>query len=283
MSKQSNPTKYLPLREVFIEESFESRRRRMLAGALYGFLGGTAFALLSGAIDALLHPDLPMYINWNTIILTWAWLGLGLAFFGALTGWFTETLWGIAIGAVTMSMTVLTVNLIQSSVRGAITLVMFVAMALPVAALCMPIVWALRWLAERHVNMLAEPDTNRVRGIVILVAIALALGVLPVLFLRMSARAERSVRIVDTWLQQAAAGQMGETQGLPFDGLPNFKSHIGMGYRLSQRNSRISTQGYDIAIIFDDGYKVTCVVVAYGSQEPYLRACVEGDVMIQNR
>ncbi len=283
MSERSNPAKYHPLREAFLEEPIESRRRRVLAGALYGFLGGTAFALLSGTIDALAHPDLPMYINWNTIVLMWAWLGLGLAFFGALAGWFTETLWGIAIGAITMSMTVLAVSLVQSSARGAITLVMFVAMALPVAAVCVPIAWALRWLAERHINTLAEPHANRVRGIVILVAIALALGGLPVLFLRMSARAERSVRIVDAWLQQAAAGQMGETQGLPFNGMPNFKSHIGMGYRLSQQNSRISTQGYDIAIIFDDGYKVTCVMVAYSGQAPYLRACVEGDVKIQNR
>jgi MFS family permease len=283
MNQQSEPTKYRPLQETFLEESFESRRRRMLAGALYGFLGGTAFALLSGTIDALAHPDLPMYINWSTVLFTWAWLGLGLAFFGALTGWFTETLQGIAIGAVAMSMVVLVVNLAQSSVRGAITLVMFAVMALPIAAACVPIVWALRWLAERHVNTLAKEGEHRVRGVVILVAIALAIGALPAIFMRMSNPAERSVRTVNSWLQQAAAGQVNETRGLPLKGMPTLNSHIGMGYRLSQRSSQISAQGFDIAIIFNDGYKVTCVLVAFNGQDPYLRGCVEGDIKIPKR
>ena len=283
MNQQSQPTKYRPLQETLLEESFEARRRRMLAGALYGFLGGTAFALLSGTIDALAHPDLPMYIDWSTIFFTWAWLGLGMAFFGALTGWFTEALWGITFGALTMSIAVLVVNLIQSSARGAITFVMIFAMALPVAAICVPIVWVLRWLAERHVHALKKADAHRLRGIVILIVIALVLGILPAIFMRMSNPAERSVRTVDARLQRAAAGQMGETQDLRFDETPNFKSHIGMSYRLSQRNSKISTQGYDITILFTDGYKVTCVVVVYSNQEPYLRECVEGELKIPNR
>jgi MFS family permease len=276
--------KFRPYQNALLEEPLESRRRRMLAGALYGFLGGTAFAFLSGTIDALTHPNLPMYIDWGSMLFTWVWLGMGLAFFGALTGWFTETVKGIFISAITMSVTVLTANLIQSSARGAITIVMLIAMALPVAAACVPIVWGLRWLAERHVRTRSEPDSRqRTRSQIFLVIVALMVGVIPAAFQRMSAPAEQSVRLLDGFLKQAAAGQSNETHDLPLDKLPEFKAHLGMGYKLSESSSKISTVGYDIAIIFSDSYKITCVMVAYGDQKPYLRGCVEGDINPENR
>jgi hypothetical protein len=56
-----------------------------------------------------------------------------------------------------------------------------------------------------------------------------------------------------------------------------------MEYKLSQASSKISTVGYDIGILYSDGYKITCVLVAYGDQKPYLRGCVEGDIKPQNR
>jgi hypothetical protein len=276
--------KFRPFQNALLEEPLESRRIRMMAGALYGFLGGTAFAFLSGTIDALTHPNLPMYVDWGSMLFTWAWLGAGLAFFGALTGWFTETVKGIFYGAITMSLTVLTANLIQSSARGAITIVMLIAMMLPVAAGCVPIAWLLRWLAERQVRIRSEPDSRkRTRSLIFLVMIAMAIGFIPAAFQRMSAPAEQSVRLLDGLLKQAAAGRSNEPQDLPLEKLPEFKAHLGMDYKLSQSSSKISTVGYDIAIIFSDGYKITCVMVAYGDQKPYLRGCVEGDINPENR
>jgi len=284
MSKHIDIYKFRPLRNALLEEPFESRRRRMLAGALYGFLGGTAYSLVSGTIDALTHPDLPIYIQWSGVFFMWAWLGVGLALFGALIGWFTETLKGIAIGAIAMSLTVLAANLIQSSARGAITIVMLIAMALPVAAACVFIAWPLRWLADRHVHAVNNPDPKeRTRSMALLVVIALLIGFVPAAFQRMSVPAEQSVRLLDGLLKQAAVGPSAENQGLPLDKLPAFKVHLGMDYKLSQSKSKISSVGYDIAIVFSDGYKITCVLVAYGDQKPYLRGCVEGDLQPQNR
>ncbi len=278
MSNQAAPLKLQPLKNSLEEEPFDSRRRRMLAGALYGLLGATAYALLSGTINALTHPGLSIYIDWNSILLTWLWLGFGLAFFGALTGWFTETVKGILVGAVSMSAVVLIANLIQSSARGAITIVMFFAMALPVAAICVPIIWALRWLAERHMRLLSETGSQRTRGIILLVIVTLAFGFVPAVFQRMSSTEEKTIRLVDALIKQAEAGQTTESPALPLEKLPVLKAHIGMDYSLDQSKSEISTVGYDVSIIFSDGYKVTCVLVVYGDQDPFFRGCVEGDV-----
>jgi MFS family permease len=284
VSKPIDLYKFPPFQNALLEEPLESRQRRMLAGALYGLLSGTAYTFLSGTIDALLHPDLPIYIHWSGISFMWAWLGLGLAFFGALTGWFTETLKGVAIGAIAMSLIVLAANLAQSSVQGAFVIVALLILLLPVAAACSLLAWALRWLAERHVRTLAESDSKkRMRSLILLVAVALAIGFIPAAVQRMSAPAEQSVRLLDGLLKQAAASQTGDNQGLPLDKLPAFKAHLGMEYKLSQASSKISTVGYDIGIIYSDGYKITCVLVAYGDQKPYLRGCVEGDIKPQNR
>lgn len=278
MSNQEVPLKLQPLKNSLKEEPFESRRGRMLAGALYGLLGATAYALLSGTINALTLPGLSIFVDWSSIFLTWLWLGFGLAFFGALTGWFTETVKGILVGAVSMSAAVLIVNLIQSSTRGAITIVMFFAMALPVAAICLPIIWVLRWLAERHMRLLSETGNQRTRGIILLVIVTLAFGFVPAVFQRMSATEEKTVRLVDALIKQAEAGQTTESPALPLEKLPELKDHLGMDYSLSQNKSKISTVGYDVSIIFSDGYRLTCVLVVYGDQDPFFRGCVEGDV-----
>jgi len=280
MSGQSPLVRYKPLKEASLEESFESRRKRLLAGALYGFLGGTAFALFSGTFNALTHPDLPLYIDWGEILLVWAGMGFGLAFFGALIGWFTETLKGIVVGSIAMSLTVVAVSLIQSSTQGAISVIVFVAITLPVAACCVPVAWALRWLGERHAQTLGKSNPERTRGIVMLAVIALSLGLVPAMFQRMSSRAESSIRLVNAWLKQASFGETVD-EGLLLKSIPEFKLHIGTDYKLSQRNSKIFTEGYDITILFSDGYKATCVVIAYGDQQPHIRECAAGE--IENR
>ena len=81
------------------DETAQFRRQRMLAGALYGLLGGSAFALFSGTIDALTYPDLPIYIDWAATLARWLWLGSGMACVGAITAWAMDNLKGIGSGA----------------------------------------------------------------------------------------------------------------------------------------------------------------------------------------
>jgi hypothetical protein len=64
--------------------------------------------------------------------------------------------------------------------------------------------------------------------------------------------------------------------------IPAFKAHIATKYQLKQESSIISTEGFEIKIIYADGYQVTCTMVAYGTQKPYLYECVEGDVTINH-
>jgi hypothetical protein len=82
--------------------------------------------------------------------------------------------------------------------------------------------------------------------------------------------------MMNTLLQEAAMGQMNVRLGARLEAAPRLRAHIGMDYQLSQRTSIISSEGYEISIIFADGFKATCTMVAYGSWEPYVNLCADG-------
>src|SRR6185503_20631238 len=75
--------------------------RHVMVGALYGLLTGTAFVLMSAFIDVLLHPNLPLGVDWTLTSTRWILIGLGLALIGALTCLFNETWAGLLAGAIT--------------------------------------------------------------------------------------------------------------------------------------------------------------------------------------
>ncbi len=47
-----------------------------------------------------------------------------------------------------------------------------------------------------------------------------------------------------------------------------------MSYRLFQKPSETSTEGFDIRAEYPDGYNMTCIVVVYPGQAPYLSDCL---------
>src|SRR5215208_5128550 len=82
--------------------------RRASLGALYGFLMGTAFVLVAAFINVWLYPGLPIGVEWKQALLRWLLIGLGLTLIGALTSLFTETLPGLAVGAIAAGVLALT-------------------------------------------------------------------------------------------------------------------------------------------------------------------------------
>jgi hypothetical protein len=263
-------------RQPVIQSSVEPPRvrwRRARAGAFYGGLGGTVFVLVAGTIDALVFRDLPMRIDWMVAGLQWAIIGVGLSVLGALAAWPSDGGLGVVGSAAGLAVLVLGVNLFLGHGTWAASLIVLVFMALPATALCLPITLGLRWLARQHVQARAQPGLARWTGPMQLALIALALGLIPGLFMRMSPRAERAVRAAHALLQNAAADPG------PLSELPDYPAHARTKYELSQRESAISTEGFDVSAAFADGYVVTCVVIVYGDQAPYVRACVEGAQM----
>ncbi|RPH57305.1 MAG: hypothetical protein EHM81_11775 [Chloroflexi bacterium] len=257
------------------DESISVRNRRALGGALYGFLGGSAFALLSGAIDMLTYPDLPIFTDWPAILARWLWAGCGLAVVGAAAGWFTEKLKGITIGASILASAMLIVSVTQARFIPMANFIFLVILILPVAATCIPITILLRWLANKHMDTLEKSGFLRGRGIASLVFLALLLGLLPGALMRTSGKAEQSLRFMNTLLTNAAAGNVDTRFGRRLDQLPTFKAHLGADYKLSQKLSLLSTEGYEIETTFEDGYQVTCTIIIYGSQKPYIFDCAE--------
>ncbi len=278
-SKMSEKTSFnqrwgtpLKIRE---DETPEICRRRAMAGAVYGFLGGSAFALLAGTIDALLLRDLPIYTDWSSLL--WRWIGLGLVLMvvGAITGWFTDNPKGIIIGAATLALAMLVFALSQTSYSLVASATLFFVMVLPVSASCVPIAMALRWLVNRHTAFIEAGGKTRAVKVVFLGLLALLLGMFPAFFTRSSGKAETSLRVMHTLLQEAAAGDMNTRLGARLEAAPQLNAHLGMDFQLGQRTSMISTEGYEIILVFADGFKATCTLVAYGDQKPYVSLCAD--------
>lgn len=73
------------------QETPAEHRQRMLPGILYGFIIATSYTIVSGTVNQLLFPDLPIGVDWHVLFLTWlffsTWLGVG----GGFVNWFTQT------------------------------------------------------------------------------------------------------------------------------------------------------------------------------------------------
>lgn len=258
-----------------MEEALALRWMRMQGGILYGFMAGMAYGLVMGSIDAMLYRDLPIAIEWGRSILTGGALGFALAIVGALTNWHSERFMGIGLGALATSIGGLGVQLSVAGV-GATGILMLALMSLPVAVLSLPIAILLRWLAEQYTRIRVEGTRpwKKAAGLLLLICGSLALGMLAGYFEHMPAREVASVRAVDATLK-IAKSEPQQAKNLPLTSLPGLKEHIGTPYKLSSTPSKISTVGYDVRVLFEDGFSIICETVAYTS-EPYVRTCSPG-------
>lgn len=240
--------------------------RRAMVGALYGLLTGTAFVLMSAFIDMLLYPGLPLGVDWTLMSTRWVLIGLGLALIGALTCLFNETWAGLLAGAITAALLSLTSALFFSATNAALKVMVLVFTLAPIAVMSLPIAWILRRLTERHAMAL---DSERAMArIVLLILAAVTLGAAGGYFMKMSRNAATSVNYLHAALQSE---NMNETKEI--SALPGLQEHAGLRYKLFQKASEASTEGYDVRAEYEDGYIVQCTVVVYPGQNPYISAC----------
>ena len=240
--------------------------RRAMVGALYGLLTGTAFVLMSVFIDMLLHPNLPLGVDWTLTSTRWVLIGLGLALIGALTCLFNETWAGLLAGAVAAGLLALTSALFLSPTNAALKVMVVLFTLAPIAVMSLPIAWTLRRLAERHtVALYSERSIARTS---LLMLIAVALGAAGGYFMKMPPDASTAVDYLNDALQSA---NVSETEEI--NALPGFQEHAGMRYQLFQKDSQASTEGYDVRAEYEDGYTLQCTVVVYPGFNTYLSDC----------
>ena len=240
--------------------------RRAIVGALYGLLTGTAFVLMSAFIDVLLHPNLPLGVDWTLMSTRLVLIGMGLALIGALTCLFNETWAGLLAGAIAAGVLALTSALFLSPTTTALKVMVVLFTLAPMAVMSLPIAWILRRLAEKHAAALhSERPAAR---IALLMLIAVALGAVGGYFMKMPQDASTAVNYFHEALQSANVSERDE-----INALAGFQEHTGMSYKLFQEVSEASTEGYDVRAEYEDGYTLQCTVVVYPGFNTYISDC----------
>jgi hypothetical protein len=257
--------KFEPITFAETESRFRDYRY-MLVGALYGFLIGNVFVLTASLVDRLLYPDLPLGMDWSLFAMRWVWIALGLALIGATAALFSEKLPSLLVGAVVAGLLALVSALFLSPATMGLKVVVLIFTLIPMAAMSLPVTLILRWLVDQHEQALVL--RQYMTRIIPLILLAIVLGMGSGYFVKMSKRAVAATRFFDNLLQTAPQ----DTES-PIHDVAGFQDHMDISYRLFQKPSETSTEGFDVRAEYPDGYNMTCIVVVYPGQAPYLSDC----------
>jgi hypothetical protein len=254
----------LPI-DTNVNDTPRAKLTRAALGATYGLLGGTAFVFVAAFIDIWLYPDLPLGVDWSLLVVRWFVIALGLALIGALTSWWNETWSGLGSGAVITGLIVLASALYLSDTGIGMKLIVLIFALIPIAVLCLPIAWILRWLVVKHRQATGHKLSVAVRAGLILITIVLGAGL--GYFMKMSPRALSATRYVHNLLQTTA------DEKNPVHAVHDVPERADMSYKLYQQQSVFSTEGFDIRVEYQDEYKIKCTIVVYPGRDPYLASC----------
>lgn len=243
----------------------QSKITRAAFGAFYGFLGGLAFVFMAAYIDILLNPDVSYGVDWSTLATRLPLIAFGLALVGAVTCWWHAAWQGLTAGALVASALALIVALFTAEVGAGLKIVVLVFILIPIAAMALPIAYALRWLTERHALALHTPwSTARIAGLIVL---ALALGAGCGYFMKTSPRGVEVARYMQSLLQNPAQ------TNTPLAKMDGVLERQGLSYKLYQQKSTESTVGYDFRVEYEDGFTLRCAVIAYPGATPLVSKC----------
>lgn len=158
------------------QETFAERRLRMLPGAMYGLVIASTYALVGSMVNQLSFPDLPVGVDWRSLLQTWlfsaVWLGVG----GAFINWFTQTEESMVTGLLVMTLIALGAGALTLEGKLPAQFGKILLLALPVMAISLVMTITLRWLGVRHADSVEREQTLWTKSIAILAALALAIG-----------------------------------------------------------------------------------------------------------
>jgi len=243
----------------------EAKIRRATFGAFYGFLGGAAFVFMAAFIDILLNPDLPYGVDWSALATRLPLIALGLALVGAVTCWWHEAWQGLLSGAAVAAALALIVALFSAEITTGMKFIVLVFTLVPIAAMTLPVAYLLRWVTERHAAV-RQLKWSSVR-VAWLMVIVLAVGTGCGYFMKTSARGLEAARLVQGFLQNPQQAKN------PFTKIEGVQAHQNSTYKLYQNKSAFSTEGFDIHIEYEDGFRLRCVVIAYPGTNPFVTGC----------
>jgi len=260
------------------QETPAERRQRMLPGAMYGLIIATSYALVGSIVNQLSFPELPVGVDWRNLLITWSffavWLGVG----GAFINWFTQTEESMVTGLFVMMLIALGAGALTLEGNLPAQFGKLLLLALPVMAISLVMTITLRWLGVRHVESVEKEKTLKTKRIAILVVIAFSIGGLTGLGLtRWGDSTLSAARYVHDRLQTLAVEPVQAEGFFPLNDVPGLASRLGMPYTLHGKPSGQSITAAEITADFDDGYRITCVLLVFPDKPPFLRACAEGD------
>ena len=243
----------------------QDRIRRTMFGALYGFLGGIAFVLISTFIDIWLHPELPLGVNWSAFTMRLPLISLGLALVGAVTCWWHEAWQGLVSGAAVAATLALIAALFTSQVTTGVKFIVLILTLVPVAVMTLPVSYFLRWVIERHGRALhLNRRGTRLVGLVILV---IAVGAAVGFFMKSSSRGIEAARFIHNFLQDLS------TENNPLADIAGVAERQGVPYTMYSTASESSTEAFDIHVEYRDDYKILCTVILYPERIPFFSGC----------
>ena len=248
-------------------------KQRVLFAALSGFIAGTTAALISSFINTWLFPDLSIHLEWTSIFFVWVlWAVLGGVLAGVAA--FSSEGWkSVLLSALSMAVTILVLNFMQSSESALLNAVVLIGLSLPFTAMMTPLAFLFFWLAYRFVQAMSLKGWARWKIFLVNFIIILVLGTIPGMYAKMNARAEQGVRVIHGILQDAAQASSPDAVHKSLLKTEGFADHKDQPYTLSQVPSVYSTVGVDVTAYYDDGYTILCTVVLYPGSDPSIIPC----------
>lgn len=259
------------------QETFAERRLRMLPGAMYGLVIATTYALVGSIVNQFSFPDLPVGVDWRSLLAAClffaVWLGVG----GAFINWFTQTEESMVTGLSVMTVIALGAGALTLEGNLPAQFGKILLLALPVMAISLVMTITLRWLGVRHADSVERDRTLKTKSIAILMAVALTIGGVTGFGLNRWTDATLSgIHYVDDRLQTLVVEPVQAEAFFPLADVPGLTSHLGLPYTLHGKPSGQSITAVEVTAKFKDGYQITCVLLVFPDTTPFLRACAEG-------
>ena len=247
-------------------------RSRRIAGAVLGLALGMLYGLVSGYINSIMLPGVPLRLDTPTVLANTIFSGLGALAAGAITAWPQSSLKGILGGAAAIALfgvVRLLISQIGDSQNLILTVLVLFPSFLPVVALSLPITALLRLGVNWYDDALSHTGRPRLFRLGRLGLGVLALGVFAGSLSQMSPDEQAAVRQVNTLLKSGLAAPSDADLPSPLRAIEGFRAHASQRYTLvGQSQSDVdftiagsaAVQTVLVDVLFDNGFHFTCRV-----------------------
>jgi hypothetical protein len=256
------------IKRIFAEETWAQRSQRMLPAAMYAVIIATLYTWTLTLVNVFSYPNLPMGIDWVSLLKSWIGLSLAAALFAAIAAWFTEEYEGIVGGGVIITLLIVLFSSIFLRAQSLISIIPLIGVTILGA-------WVVRWFTHRHLAIMSKDASTRRKELMRHVGIALLVGLVPGILGRMDLPEQQALDQLHTLLQ-AAPNDPSVLPRLPLKRVPELKNHFGVDYRLYAKPSSVSVGAMEVTTRFADGFSMTCLLPT-GSGNLFITDCNEGD------